>query len=136
MIESSVKLFRIGITFNPNAIRTGGELFIFSGEDIVDKTITVPSGLSLISFTLSTISSFEPATFPTYPLQWFDGDGNPISAPSWFTYHWVTPSHFTLLDFNSAIQEIPHPFNIVVAYQGLTYGSDPIIVNEPPMPVG
>jgi len=40
--------------------------------------------------------------------------------------------HVTLLDFNSATEPLSHRFNVVVAYMGQTYGSDPIIINEPP----
>jgi hypothetical protein len=128
-----INILTITVTFNPNAITNGGELFIFSGDMPADKNLIIPPGLSLISFTLGTIPGFPAtATFPTYPLQWFNSTGDPVPAPDWFTYHWLSERQFTLVDFNSATERMTHPFNIVVAYQGNTYGSDPVIVNQPP----
>jgi hypothetical protein len=79
-----------------------------------------------------------PAAFASAPLTWFDpNDPNVvIPQPAVFLVQSFWPGHLTLVDFNTVKQENEHPFDINVVYNDVTYSSDPVIVNEPPMPVG
>lgn len=76
------------------------------------------------------------AQFPTYPIEWFVNDGGefntPIGQPECFEVRWYNPRQCTVIDTNTALFENSHPFNVVVAYENKTYGSDPTIVNQPP----
>lgn len=137
-----VNLFQIQVTFNPGNIGTQNPLFTFGG-DITGTTITVPPGPAMIVFHLDTAPPTIPAKFQTAPVQWFGTDGNgnstgePAPVPGMFSVQRANENSVTLLDFNvnknNIAQEMNHWFNLVVAYDGQTYGSDPSIVNQPPV---
>jgi hypothetical protein len=106
--------------------------------NLIDRRLTVPQGITMIVFLLETINSpsSEVAVFQTSPIQWFQADGTtPAPTPKMFIVQRLGDQNITILDFNSTPPPSPlsHTFNIVVAYGGQTYGSDPTIVNEPPI---
>lgn len=123
-----VTVYQIHVTFDVES-----KQLTFTG-DIRDKKINVPQGIHLIHFTLSTISKDrEPAAaFSSYPIQWLGDDGGPIVQPQCFMGQWCAPHECHLVDFNTAGSYVEHKFNVVVVYEGKTYGSDPTIINEPP----
>lgn len=123
---ASVYMFNVQVTFDAEtrSLSMGGE----------DFPLSVPQGIGIISFELTTINGGDTqASFNSNPIQWF-ASGSPIASPGAFLVQWFRPRHFSVIDFNSTIEEQPHPFNVVVSYEGKTYGSDPVIVNEPPAP--
>lgn len=123
-----VSVYQIDVTFDAETKQLS-----FMG-DIEDRKIRVPQGIHLIHFMLRT-TSFGPelkATFPSYPIQWLGDDGGPIVQPQCFMGQWCAPHECHLVDFNTARSYVEHKFNVVVIYEGKTYGSDPTIINEPP----
>jgi hypothetical protein len=148
-MEVPLNLLVIEANFLPDNIGTGESLFEFSGDITPEKLIKVPSGLAMIVFRLTTeppiIQPILPeALFQTSPMQWLatapDGSlgGSPKLTPDMFVFQRIGDKVVTLLDFNSNLidEEVEknHWFNLVVTYGGTTYGSDPVIVNEPPDP--
>lgn len=138
----AVQTITITVTFDPSKIATeDGPISLDGPFTIVQppfpqprqKLLSIAQGMSLIVFRLAPIAGDIQPQFPTYPIEWFGGDGNPISQPECFDVHWYNPNQCTVIDTNSALVSNPHNFNVVVAYNGRTYGSDPTIVNEPPM---
>ena len=142
MEQLPVNVFHIQVTFHPENIGRSSGLFTFRG-DIVGTTITVPYGPAMIVFHLDTDPPTIPAMFQTSPVQWFGTDVNgesnglPAKTPGMFSVQRSNDHSITLLDFNvnriNSAQDKNHWFNLVVAYNGQTYGSDPTIVNDPPM---
>lgn len=147
--EQTLSLFHIGVEFHPDAIgNPSGTLFTFTWEDgqpLPNNQIPVPSGIGMIVFNLSTApGSPTEALFQTSPVQWFatglDGEATPlpIPTPGMFWVERAADQVVRLIDYNSnqssLVREQTHWFNLVVAYDGNTYGADPSIVNEPPSP--
>jgi len=125
-----VNLFQITVTFDASTRRLS-----FSGEDIPNKTITIPQGIGMISFQLETINNPPgmDAGFQTVPIQWLEPDGlTPMPQPNSYVVQWFRPKVFTLTCFNSVVDLNTQLFNIVVLYDGKTYGDDPTIVTQPP----
>lgn len=127
-----VNLFRINVTFD-----VVNKELSFSGPDIgEDRMIYVPQGIAMLSFHLVTTGNSSPSTdaaFQSVPIQWFEEDGKtPMPQPGAYTVQWFKPNHFSVIIFNSAIDENKHLFNVIVTYDGNTYGSDPTIVTQPP----
>lgn len=131
-----VNVLQIQVTFYPGNIGSPNPLFSFSG-DIDGTTIPVPPGFAMIIFSLTTDQAIPPAVgqaiFQTSPVQWMSEDGTPTETPGMFTVQRAHDASVTLLDFNANMQgpDEPHVFNLVVAYNGQTYGADPSIVNQP-----
>jgi len=102
------------------------------------SSLLIQQGISIIVFEVVTLNqgSGPEAQFPTYPIEWFTNNGGefntPIAQPDCFQVHWYNPRQCTVIDTNSALFENSHPFNVVVAYENQTYGTDPVIVNMPP----
>jgi hypothetical protein len=135
----------IEVTFHPENIGTDSSIFTFGGDiTLPEKVITVPQGIGMIIFNLQT----QPATagqavFQTSPIEWLGttpegkSTGIPVLAPHMFVFQRIGDNILTLIDFNSNQFDTDfdknHPFNLVVLYNSQTYGSDPTIVNEPPM---
>lgn len=150
MADPKLSLFNVEVEFNPSAILDPVlPMFAFTVNGLITPpgeltVIPVPSGIGMIVFRLSTLGDGPGASFQTNAIQWFatDPDGlnsnNPTEAPGMFSFHRQSDTIVRLIDFNSNLSESPqettHWFNIVVAYEGQTYGSDPSIVNEPPSP--
>lgn len=105
------------------------------------KDLPIPQGISLIVLQLipvNTVVGGPQPQFPTYPIEWFEwlDDGITTRAmpqPEWFQVQRFNEIRCTIVDFNTALrnENNRHPFNVVVAYNNKTYGSDPTIVNEP-----
>jgi len=141
-----VYLYSVEVTFLPQNIGTQTPLFSLAGdittefEGQVGNFIEVGQGIGIINFVLN--QTADPETgflpeFPTNPVGWFNSTENnqvPQLQAACFQVLWYNPYRFTILDFNSVLAPIweLHPFNIIVAYEGQTYGSDPVIVNMPP----
>ncbi len=91
--------------------------------------------ISLITFTLDEASTDAGATFPSYPMQWFDVTSEePVMPPPWFLCHQVNSSNFSLWDFNSSPQDMTHGFKLTVAFGGALISSpDPVFINEGPV---
>lgn len=130
----------IKVIFDPTPISAGG-LPIFTFEPA--GPYSIPQGLTMIVFTLDTSGDGDAeALFQTTPVQWFetaeDGDAttNPALLPGMFMFQRLGDQLVTLLDFNSnpsgGSKDMNHHFNVVVTYDGETYGSDPTIINLPP----
>ncbi len=89
-----------------------------------------PDEISLLTFTLSGPTG---VTFPSDPIQWQDGEGQPIDQPLWLVMHRHGDQHLALWDFNSTPVSIDHRFTVSVIHSNQTFSSDdPVIVNEPP----
>ena len=122
----------VTVTFNPAGIPNPDiPILTFSNREIV-----VPAGIGMITFHLETVgvSQSEGARFQTSPLQWLDPQNPevPILDPHMFVLQRIGDWDLTLVDYNSVLgSSVTHLFNIVVVYQGQTYGSDPTIINEP-----
>ncbi len=156
MTEPVLSYHRIDVEFNPEAIGNPDiDIFTFTREDglpLPDKSIKVDPGIGMIIFKLSTKPPadgpppFPQATFQTYPIQWLEAieggvnnganSGQPTLTPGMFVVQRIGDNILTLIDYNSNPSDDPfdmhHWFNLVVLYQGQTYGSDPVIVNQPP----
>ncbi|HTQ80438.1 MAG TPA: hypothetical protein VMM92_10615 [Thermoanaerobaculia bacterium] len=140
-----LNLFRIEATFHPENIGvSGAPLLTYSGDITPDREVSVPAGIALIVFNLNTSpSSPIKALFQTSPVQWFetqlDGTNSrvPTLLPDMFMFQRIGDTTVTLLDFNSnqlnSDFDKNHWFNLVLSYDGATYGSDPMIINEPPV---
>ena len=156
-MELPVNMLKIDVTFYPDNIGLKGPLFGFTGDVgiiVIDGAeypkISVPQGIAMIVFTLSTYTAptikhqpLSSAVFQTSPVQWFEtakeGGGNsgePALEPLMFMSQRIGDQTLTLIDFNSnqSVLEFDknHWFNLVIAYEDRTYGSDPVIVNMPP----
>lgn len=132
MQRVTVNMLSVGVQYNPS-----NNTFTFSGPDIVDREIQVEQGISMIGFSLTTAPESEyEALFQSDPIQWFEEDGvTPMAQPSAYLVQWFRPKYCTLTCFNADEFENAHTFNIVIAYNGQTFGTDPTIINQPPMPV-
>jgi hypothetical protein len=146
-VELSRKV--IEVTFHPENIGTESSIFTFSGDiELPAKTIKIPQGIGMIIFNLLTAPTTAnpappPALFQTAPVEWFETTPEGIAtnvpklAPHMFVFQRIGDTTLTLLDFNSNQIDTDfdknHPFNLVITYDGQTYGSDPVIVNEPPV---
>lgn len=145
MLNMSVHLFRVTVTFNPSNPDPLQKIVLISDDFKVDTSLNhrrlpIPQGIALIVFDLITLPGGEalPAEFAPEPLTWF-GTGDPpppIDQPAVFLVQAFHPNHLTIVDFNTVKVENSHPFNVNVLYDGVPYSSDPVIVNEPPMQPG
>jgi hypothetical protein len=128
MTEGTVNRYVAAVEFDP-------ETFLLEfGGDFVDKELHVLSGLGMIVLELSTKAGApSQASFPTYPIEWLSADGTvDVDQPIAFQVHRWGPTRLTLIDYNSTDAPHPYRFNVVVTYEGKNYGSDPVIINEPP----
>jgi hypothetical protein len=135
----------VTVTFNPANIGTPtGPISLSSnspdftlGNPTGDPPtqISVHPGICMIVFSLAPVEgSLIQPQFPTYPFVWFNQEGgSSIPQPDCYDVHWYNTNQCTVVDFNSALNTNPHVFNILVSYNNQTYGTDPVIVNEPPM---
>ncbi|HEV7506290.1 MAG TPA: hypothetical protein VGS07_15400 [Thermoanaerobaculia bacterium] len=116
---------QVAVTFDASSLAISTDIPPSEG-------LLIPAGITMIVLTLSTINGTSEAVFQTAPIQWFAADNPfaPADPPALFVIQRHGDKKVTLLDFNSAPDS--HRFNIVVAYEGNTYGSDPMIINEPP----
>ncbi len=149
MALGELNIFTVDVRFHPAAINEPGQpLFTFRLGDLdippgSVMSISVPSGIAMIVFTLTT----EPggsaeAFFQTVPVQWLgtgiDGGklGNPVAVPGMFSFDRLGENTVRLIDFNSnqstLLKEKTHWFNLLVSYGGNTFSADPSIVNLPP----
>lgn len=134
MRQEPVQILEFLVTFN--AVDKTIEI---TGEDLINHEIRIKQGISMLVFTLETIpdgSGLE-AQFPTYPIEWFVQSSKgtmPVGQPECFQVQFFNEKRCTIVDFNTVLdaETNKHPFNVVVAYDGKTYGSDPTIINEPP----
>lgn len=131
---------QLNVEFNPANLTSPEGPVSISGPFITippnpTRLLLIPQGITLIVFNLIPLLPGEDAQpqFPTYPIEWFNESGSTISQPDCFDVHWYNPNQCTVVDFNSALQAQPHTFNVVVAYKNKTYGTDPTIVNQPPI---
>ena len=156
MAELLLNYFSIDVEFLPENIGTSDSLFEFTmdGEVLPDKRIIVFPGITMLIFTLRTRPPIvgpapPPAVFQTSPIQWFEtvregpeaglNSNAPTQTPGMFLVQRLGDTVLTLVDFNSNPFDTDfdknHWFNLVVTFSdGKTYGSDPVIVNEPPDP--
>lgn len=127
--------FEVQVTFNA-ADKT---LSLTTPLGVPVETIPIKQGIGMIIFTLNpTLNPTDGlrAEFPSNPVGWFDSTDSSQQSLPWpqnFQVQWFNASRFTLVDFNSALVRNDHAFNVIVAYDGQTYGADPTIVNEPPV---
>ena len=137
----SVTMYNVLVTFNAAALTDPEQqLFTFGGDASGEGApLSVFSGLGLVVFQLQTENGDgSAAAFLSSPIQWFDqsapgGPLTPIVQPAAILVQWFDANHFTVVDFNSAQVSNTHPYNVVVSYGGQIYGSEPSIINEPPM---
>lgn len=115
------------------------EVVPWDPNDMSGINIPVEQGITMLVFQAVTLHQGEgpEAQFPTYPIEWFmpnsEGNNTPIAQPECFDVHWYNPRQCTVVDNNTALVQNSHPFNVVIAYNNKTYGSDPVIINEPPV---
>jgi hypothetical protein len=142
-IPVTLNMVKVKATFNPTLINstTANPL----ATDIEPEGLEIDPGLTMIVMELVTDppppSGIAPAVFQTNPIQWFDADNAaaPALDPGMYIIQRIGNHHLTLLDFNSNFSSVGenmnHRFNLIVSYNGSTYGGDPMIINEPPVPV-
>ncbi|HEY0515184.1 MAG TPA: hypothetical protein VGH73_25025 [Thermoanaerobaculia bacterium] len=144
MASEALHRHQITVYFDTSAIGSpGGPITIAKGpvSPVIPpplKELLIPQGISIIVFAVVTLNQGDgpEAQFPTYPIEWFVNNGGPyntpVAQPDCFQVHWYNPRQVTVVDTNSALFENRHPFNVVVAYENQTYGTDPTIINQPP----
>jgi hypothetical protein len=144
MAEVVVQTINVTVFFDTSKVGTSETpIFITLNPEetppIQLTTLNIDQGISLLVFEVVTLNQGEgpEAQFPTYPIEWFtntpgDQFNTPIAQPDCFEVHWYNPRQCTVVDTNTALSENPHPFNVLVAYENNTYGTDPVIVNMPP----
>lgn len=137
--DTTTHVYQIDVTFDPvtKLLSWGGAM------DNTTKVLHVAQGVQLIVFSLQPVNGGigPQPQFPAYPIEWLGGPGGPMLAPP-ATFHaqWFNTNRFTLVDYNSTLWEgegvtpagDEHVFNVVVVWEGNTYGSDPTIINDPP----
>jgi|GEM_PF-3208608 len=141
---ADLSIWKITVKFDTSKIELGEDPISMEGPfdplgppPPAPKQLLIPQGISLIVFEVVTEppGSIPEAQFPTYPIEWFtptEPFNTPIAQPECFQVHWYNPRQCTVVDTNTALFGNQHPFNVVVAYENKTYGSDPVIVNQPP----
>ena len=143
MADQLLARFDVHVTFNPAGITDPAiPILSFSGSGIKlpEKEIVVKPGIGMIVFDLADADGSHNARFQTSPIQWLAPPppgmpaNIPVTTPDMFMIQRIGDWNLTVLDFNSAPppDSITHFFNLVVVYEGKTYGSDPKIINEPP----
>jgi len=140
MADPTLNRYKLTVFFDTEKVGTGEDPIKIEGpfDPPGSKNLPIPQGIGLIVLEVVTLplGSVPEAQFPTYPIEWFVNNGGefntPIAQPECFQVHWYNPRQCTVVDTNTALFENSHPFNVVVAYENKTYGSDPAIVNEPP----
>ena len=140
MADPILSMFQITVEFNPENINNPEQNPItILGPFNSENQLLVPQGISLIVFQVVTVNQGDgpEAQFPTYPIEWFVNNGGefntPIAQPESFKVHWLNPRQCTIVDTNTALFTNEHPFNVLVSYENNTYGTDPTIVNQPPI---
>jgi hypothetical protein len=156
MLQPSVKLSRVTVFFNPTSLLVPdvNPIYLWCDDFYVDQSvdgnaISIPQGITMIAFDLIQLPGGDPliapASFGTEPgnvestITWFDPEDpdNPTStAPAVFLVQSFSPSHCTVIDFNTVKTQNSHKFWVNVFYGGTPYNQDPTIINQPPMPVG
>ena len=149
MEKLNVNLFRITVVVNPLTLPpSNGNVpvdapdgitllcnDIIVGERANNMSLLIPQGIAVIGFYVITLpggtAGIAPASFANTPIEWQDD----VSANAFLVQNWNS-GHFTVVDFNTVRLRSEHPFNVFVSYSGVTYFSDPTIINEPPMPTG
>jgi len=145
MMEIPVRLFRVTVVFNPlNIGGPRGPITLLSDDFYIDQALdsghplSLPQGISLIAFDLMTLPGTPPGGDParqanfdeTAPITWPSGPSPALLVQPY------KPTHCVIVDFNTDKVVNEHPFVVNVMYDESPFPSDPIIVNEPPMPVG
>lgn len=129
MQRAMVNIYQVGVTFDAS-----NKEIRFDG-DMANREIGIPQGIHMIHFKLSTENGKDglAASFPSYPIQWLNEEGGTNLQPQCYLGQWFAPDQCSLVVFNAAGFETRHVFNVVVAYDQKVYGSDPTIINEPPV---
>ncbi len=120
--------FRFTVSLDPTSSKVS-----ITGTDPLP--VYIHQGISLISFTLDSAAVAAGAKFPSTPIQWQDGAGQPADLPPWFIMHRHNDENFVLWDFNSnpGPDAFHHNFEVAVSHDGQTFFTpDPVIVNDPP----
>ena len=138
MSESEVKFKRYTVSFNPAPPITPASITISPMNE--ERTIPIEQGITFLVFHLETAPSESPlqAHFPTYPIEWFvnepGGGTRTVPQPESFQVQLYNEHRCTIVAYNSALlaENNEHPFNVLVFYDGHTYGTDPTIINLPP----
>jgi hypothetical protein len=132
LLTPQAKIFEVEVTFHPHA----EQKFSFSGDVDENHSITIPPGLQMINFTLSTQHppehpSASKATFQTYPIDW---QGTPPLQPAPGLGQWFDESRCSVVIFSLNNNTQTFGFKITVSYEGNLHEShDPSIVNDPPV---
>ena len=109
------------VTFNPT-----------TATKVPERQFRVPVGCTVLTFTLSTQGSEEPALFESPPLLWHD----PEAARKAFGEPKVAADQlsFTVQDSNQNSGKDPdhYGFSFSILHGGQTYRPDPAIINDPP----
>jgi hypothetical protein len=137
---ATLNMVEVIATFNPTNIGSPTNPL---STNIEPDGLRIEPGLTMIVMKLVTSpdppSGILPAVFQTNPIQWFDADNAaaPVLDPGMYLIQRIGDNQITLLDFNSNFswvgENMNHRFNLIVNYNGATYGGDPMIINEPPV---
>lgn len=137
MFEAPVRIYEVKVYFDAQ-----NHVFAFEGFD-GNRTLRVQQGINMIVLGLETTNKADgdpDAEFPIYPVVWFttdrEGYQSTIHQPECFDVQWHNHQQCTLVDTNSSLIEKPHKFNVLVSYKEQTYGTDPVIINQPPLSGG
>jgi hypothetical protein len=137
MAANEVQIQKFTVSFDVTPPITPNSITISPLNE--EHEIPIQPGITMLIFELVTTQKQEgdpDAQFPTYPIEWFVNEGGatkPVRQPECFQVQFYNETRCTIIAFNSALhpENNRHPFNVVVAYKGQTYGSDPTIINEP-----
>lgn len=118
-------------------VRSGTGLAFDYGGDVVhhdgETYIEVPPGLHEVTFSLKSEVGGK-AFFLEQPIAWLDAAGEPAGAPARVSLLRVSGTELVLTDDNRnpGPQQVARPFFLVVLVDGGIFGSDPILIEEPP----
>lgn len=107
----------------------GGDVVHRDGETFIE----VPSGLHEVTFSLKSEVGGR-AFFLEQPIAWLDAAGEPAAAPAPVSLLRVSGTELVLTDDNRnpGPHEVARSFFLVVLVDGVIFGSDPILIEEPP----
>ncbi|HEX9732586.1 MAG TPA: hypothetical protein VGG06_11435 [Thermoanaerobaculia bacterium] len=126
----------VTVTF---AFIDGSPAFTYTGtrvQEEVETTVRIPPGTGLTVFQLEAGEGVRNAAFVTRPFQYVeqqeDGTRVPLDhPPPGFFLQRNSPTQATLTSINT-LPGATFRFYLIILADGVIYGDDPVLINEPP----